>query len=170
MNRQKTAQFRAHMHQHHQTKGNTMATFKFEIVDTSVLDGVRKEVKPSYVWKFPTELDMFADLINAAKAQKGKKNLRDEWVFIGVPKLRNKLEAESIRSDVYELNHMKEGKHTLRSRVKEYTQDGETFWMLSIRYLSDAEQHERDTRKAKKEANKDAVSASDLAKVLAKIK
>lgn len=166
MDRHKTAQFRAHMHQHHQTKGNTMATFEFEIIDYSVIDGVRREKKKSaYVFNYPTDIGRFAEFVAAAKAQKGKKNKNDEWVFVGFPKLRNKLEAEKIRDDVYELNKVAEGKPTLRSRIRDYTEDGKTYWLLSVRYLTDSEQETRDKGR-NKETN---VSKSDLQAALDKI-
>lgn len=143
-----------------------MATFEFEVIDYSVIDGVRKEKKaPKYVFNFPTEIENFAAFISAAKAQKGKKKSDGEWVFVGMPKLRNKLEAEKIRDDVYHMVELKEGKATLRSRIRDYTEDGKTYWLLSVRYLSDTEQAKRDAGR-KKESN---VSASDLQAALDKI-
>lgn len=143
-----------------------MATFEFEIIDYSVIDGVRREKKKSaYVFNYPTDIGRFAEFVAAAKAQKGKKNKNDEWVFVGFPKLRNKLEAEKIRDDVYELNKVAEGKPTLRSRIRDYTEDGKTYWLLSVRYLTDSEQETRDKGR-NKETN---VSKSDLQAALDKI-
>lgn len=148
-----------------------MATFEFQVGVPTVLTGVLKEAKgpKSYVFKYPTKIETFADMINAAHANKGKKDRHGDWEFVMLTDLKSQDDGLNMREDVYELDRRAHGKNTLRSKVSDYTVNGEKLWFFGIRALTDAEMARSQAKKDLKVANKDAVTEAELLKVIKKI-
>lgn len=147
-----------------------MATFKYEVGVPAVIAGVTAKAKApkGYVFNYPDleSLNMFADMIRAAKAKKGDKTRHGEWEFVTVTDLESKEAALNMRDDVYEINRLADGRNTLRSKIQSYMVNGEELWFFAIRALTDSELAKKDARAEWKAVNKDAVSQSDLLKIV----
>lgn len=110
-----------------------MATFEFEIVDTSVLDGVTMPKRPVRL-NYPANKIAYNSVLQAAAENKG---LMAKFVTL---KGLTEDEASEYRADVYALDMEANGKNTLRSRIRPYkSEDGTTKFMLMIRALTDDE-------------------------------
>lgn len=147
-----------------------MASFKYEVGVPSVIAGVTAKAKApkGYVFNHPDleSLNMFASMIKDAKAKKGAKNRHGEWEFVVVTDLESKEAALAMRDDVYEINRLADGRNTLRSKIQSYMVNGEPLWFFAIRALTDSELAKKDARAEWKAENKDAVSQTDLLKIV----